>query len=141
HEHGRITEILFEGGTHALRHVPVEATKYGEQFVHDEGLLFREPLIILKEVQAKGAFQVSGIEVDNVFVALRRNIREDVENVVTVRVNKADTVPGGDILRDKRLHKRRLTRAGLSNHIEVPQAVGRPETHLGLLPAVGISTE
>ncbi len=85
--------------------------------------MLRLPRVVFKEVQADRTFEVRWVYVHHVVVSLFRNAREDVDDVVSVRVDECNAVSIANILQHHVSQKHTLTGTGLTDDVEVAHAV------------------
>src|SRR3989338_7347134 len=140
-EQCRVTKILLENRSHALRYRAVEFLKNGKKLIDDKGLLLGMRGVKLKHVEPDRAIQVCGVEIDDILLALRRHRRKHVNDVGAMRVYHADAITLLNVLHNHVFHQRRLAGTRLTDDIEMPQAVIGSDEDICLRISVHIDAE
>src|SRR3989338_4746616 len=140
-EQCRVTKILLENRSHALRYRAVEFLENGKKFIDDKRLLLAIRGVKLKHVKSDRTLQVCGVEIDDILLALRRHRRKHIGDVGAVRVYHADAVALLNVLHNHIFHQRRLAGARLTDDIEMPQAVIGSDEDVCLRISVGVDAE
>src|SRR3989344_3006442 len=123
--------VLFEHGTHGLRHE--QLVEDSLHLVHDEGLLLRTVEVVIQHVQAHRPPNVAGVEINEVLHALLGDMPQDEVNQSAVGIDDRETLAGLDVLDDHVTQEGRFAGAGLADQINVAAAIlVRDENGAGL---------